>query len=358
MTMILIDGFDHDDKQDVWTAQAVNLSTSVKRTGTRAAINAGAGGPIYATQYRALGASEIDDGVTMGMAFYLTASGSTSGFSAGAASSGIWFGEDAVIHLSANFRSDLRTIELWRGAQTVGTRLAFTDTNIFTFDTWNYLELGCKIADSGGLGEVRLNGVTVLDFAGDTRNAGTLGVVNKMGFTGGGDTGSSQTRYYDDVYMLNEQGSAPWNSFLGDTRCYPLYPNGNGNYSQLDGSDGNSTDNYLLVDEVGTPSSADYVGSMVDGEIDTYAFENMPVGVGTISAVESRIYAAKVETGTKQMRLVVRRSGADATGPDHILAQNSYATYRYIMQLDPHAGPGPWTITNVDGSEYGVEVRP
>lgn len=360
MTMILIDGFDHADYADVWTASALALDTGTIRTGTRSGNQVGAGGPLYGEAYYALSASDVDDGVTMGMAFWLASADANSGFFLGARSSGMYFSEDSTVHLSANFRNDTRAIELWRGPVGTGTRLGFTDTNIFTFNTWNYLELGAKIADSGGLAEIRLNGVPVLDYAGDTRNAGTAGTINRMGFTGGGDTGSAQNRRFDDAYLLNEQGSAPYNSFLGDLRMYPRLPNGNGFYSQLLGSDGNSTNNSLLVDEVGAPLSADYVGSATNGEIDTYAFEDMSAvqSIGTIYAVESRIYAAKTETGTKQMRLIVRRSSTDATGPDHILAENSYATYRYIMQLDPHAGPGAWTISNFDATEFGVEVRP
>lgn len=359
MTMILVDGFDHDDFVDVWTGSAFAVQTTTKRTGTRAAQGSGAGGPAVGAAYRALNATEIDDGVTMGGAFYLASGGANSGFFSGTRSGGLELGEDSVIHLTAAFRNDLRIVELWKGSQGLGTRLAFTDTNIFTFDTWHYLELGGKIHDTTGTAEVRLNGVTILSVtASDTRNGGTVGTVNKMGFTGGGDGASTQNKYFDDFYMLNEQGSAPWNGFLADTRCYPLYPNGNGNYSQLVGSDADSTNNYLLVDEVGTPSSADYVGSATNGDKDTYTFEDMPVSVGTIRAIETRLYAAKSETGTRQMRPLIRRSATDANGADHVLAENSYATYRDIFQQDPHAGPGVWTITNVDGTEFGAEVRP
>lgn len=354
MTMILVDGFDHGDGIDVWTSFAADHATDIKRTGTRSAKQLGAGGPAV---YRALGASEIDDGVTMGIAVYQTAAFAIGGLG-GITGCMIVLMENTVVHLSAMFRNDTRAIEIWRGTWNGGTRLAFTDTNIWTHDTWHYLELKAKIADSGGTAEVRLNGVTVLNFTGDTRNAGTAGVINRMGFRGNEDSGSAQQVRFDDAYLLNEQGSAPWNTFLGDTRCFPLYPNGNGNYSQLLGSDADSTNNYLLVDEVGPPLSADYVGSATDGQKDTYTFEDMPVSVGTIRAVETRLYAAKTETGAKQMRPLIRRSATDANGADHILAEDSFATYRDIFEQDPHAGPGVWTITNVDGTEFGAEVRP
>lgn len=348
MSIFLVDGFDHNDRVDVWTSPGGGSTTT---TGPRTGPRSYAFG-VSDLIYRALQVGvEDDDGVTMGSAHYQE--------SANAGSDGsMWqtMREDSVVHIEAGFWVPSRSIRIYRGpfGSGGGTLLAESVVNLWTYDAWHYLETQVKIADSGGTVEVRLNGATVLGFSGDTKNGGSTGKINRMGaassFTG-------QVRRMDDVYLLNEQGSAPGNSFLGDTRCFPLYPNGNGNYSQLVGSDGNSTDNYLLVDEPGTPSSSDYVQSATAGDKDSYAFENMPVSVGTVRAVETRIYAAKSETGTRQMRPLIRRSGSDAFGADHVLAENNYSTWRDIFEQDPHAGPGTWSITNVDGSEFGVEVR-
>lgn len=358
MSIILIDGFDHMDAVDVWTVVGGNTAhaspTVNVRTGTRSM-----GMGINSLMSLALGPSEQDDGVTMGAAMWC-GSNATDGTRAG----GLMFMEDVstgtVVHLNVIMHAPTRSLRIYRGnfAGTV-TLLASTDPNLFTLNAWHYVEAQVKIANSGGYCEVRYDGVTVLTYSGDTRDAHAFetGIINRMGIIGNGF--SAQTCIFDDVYMLNEQGSAPWNSFLGDTRCYPLYPIGNGFYSQLDGSDGNNTDNYQLVDEVGVPILTDYVGSITAGEKDTYEFEDITdfQSLGTIAAVESRIHAAKTETGTKQMRLVVRRGGADAFGPDHILAQDNFSTHRYIMEQDPHAGPGAWTLGNVDATEFGVEVR-
>lgn len=356
MAILLIDGFDHGDGTDVWTSFSASHFTTTKRTGTHSAQGIGAGGPNV---YRALGAAEVDDGVTMGIACYQTSSQALGGFAGGISGGKIVLSEDLTVHLTAQFRNDTRTLEIWRGPYPSGTKLDFTDTNIWTHDTWHYLELGCKIHDSTGFYEVRLNGATVLADSGiDTRNGGTAGVINRMGFRGNEDIGSAQGIYFDDAYLLNETGSAPGNTFLGDTRCFPLYPVGNGFYAMLLGSDGNSVDNYLLVDETGTPVTTDYLASAVNADKDSFTLDNLPISVGTVRALEIRIHAAKSETGTRQMRSLIRRGGADAFGADHVLAENSYATYRDIWELDPHAGPGAWTITNINGSEIGVEVRP
>jgi hypothetical protein len=346
MTMILIDGFDHGDAVDVWTFNGGNsVTTTNARTGTHC-LNMG----INQICYRALGPTERDDGLTIGSGVLLGSNDID-----GSRVMGHRFGEFGLSqHIEVRVYPPARSIQITRGQGFGLVVLAESDPNIITYDAWHYIETQVKIADADGYVEVRLDGSTVLVYVGDTQDGGT-GIPNFVGIVGNGF--SAQGCSFDDVYILNEQGPAPWNSFLGDTRCFPLYPNGNGNYSQLVGSDADSVDNYLLVDEVGTPSNADYVGSVTPGDKDTYLFGNVPVDVGTIRAVETRMYAAKTETGHKAIRVLIRRSGADVSGPDHVLAQDDYSTYRDLYQQDPHAGPGDWTIPNVNNTEFGAEVR-
>lgn len=351
MTLLLIDGFDFADPVDVWTggAAAGTVVTTEKRTGTRSYVM-GAGQWLY----RALqGGVDDDDGVTIGSAMRAN-TGSFGTFAHGHLFTEFDSGAGTSLHHIYSVLTQNRSIQIWRGSPgtAVGTLLAESAVNLWTLETWHYLETQVKIANSGGTVEVRLNGATVVTFTGDTRNGGAAGVVNRAGFLA---DGTGQQKFIDDIYILNEQGSAPDNTFLGDVRAWPLHPNGNGNYSQLLGSDANSTDNYLLVDEVGTPSIADYVGSATDGEKDTYTFEDLAASVGTIFGVELRMFAAKTEIGNKGIRAVIRR-GSDVTGADFALATTA-ATYRELYALDPIAAAA-WTITNVNSTEFGAEVRP
>ena len=352
MTAILFDGFDHDDTEHRWTSDGASvIDTSPVRTGTRSRrLTAGGVGPYLAFD------SQEDDTIYCGFGFYHDPI-------AGANDTTLLFFSEAsnlaTSHIGLVRRPLIRGWEVRRGVTasdpTAGTLLASVTPNVWFPESWHYVELGAKIHDSTGWVELRQDGVEILRFDGDTRNAGTDGLIDMVVFNQETNAGSFNL---DDVYILNEQGSVN-NSWLGDTRVYPLYPNGNGNYSQLVGSDGNSTDNYLLVDEVGTPNTADYVGSATDGDQDSYTFEDLPVSVGTIRGVEVRMHAAKDDTGTKQIRSLTRRAAADSFGADKVLAAIPlYQTHTEIQELDPHAGPGAWTITNVNGTEWGAEVRP
>lgn len=351
MTAILFDGFDGGDTEHRWTDDGASvLDTSPVRTGTHSrALSAGGVGPYYAFD------PQEDDTIYCGFGYYHdTALGSS-------AVTLLIFSEASnlgVGHVGLIRRPAIRGWEIRRGADVsnpaAGTLLASITPNVWFPDSWHYVEFGAKIHDTTGWAELRQDGITRIRFDGDTRNGGTDGLIDLVAFNQRTNSGGVNI---DDVYILNEQGSVN-NSWLADTRVYPLYPIGDGFYLMLVGSDADSIDNWMLVDETGTPVTTDYVFSTTVGDKDTYEFSDLPVTVGTVRGIEVRVHAAKSNTGTKQFRTIDRRGGADAFQADHTLAAIPlYQTHHDILELDPHAGPGPWTIPNINATEWGVEVR-
>ena len=117
-----------------------------------------------------------------------------------------------------------------------------------------------------------------------TANATMNGIV--LGTRVNFDNTQTQMRF-DDVYLVDT--SAPNGDFLGDVRVAYLAPNGNGASSQFVGSDLNSVDNYLLVDEVPANDDTDYVQSDVLNNIDTYALADLPANAGVVKSVMSSL---------------------------------------------------------------------
>lgn len=353
MSAILFDGFDLGDTEHRWTSPGGSvLSTNPVRSGThsRAAL-AGAAGPYLAFD------PQEDDVVYIGFGFHNSALAATGDLAL------FWFSEGNNLetgHIVLIRKTNVRGWAVRGGAfwnnPSAGTLLIDTIPNVWFPSSWHYIEIGVKIHDSAGWVELRQDGVAIGRFDGDTFHQfdGLDGLIDTAVFH---QRTNANGYNIDDVYILNEQGSVN-NSWLGDTRVFPLYPDGNGNYSQLVGSDADSTDNYLLVDEVGTPVTTDYVASATPGDKDTYTFEDLPVILGTIRGIEIRAHASKDDTGTKQIRMITRRSSTDSFGPDHVLAAIPlWQTHHDIEELDPHAGPGAWTIPNINATEWGVEVR-
>lgn len=232
-----------------------------------------------------------------------------------------------------------------------GTVLGVTSNNILTMGAWQHIEMLVTLSDTVGVVTIKVNGDVVLNLTGaDTKNGGTKTVFDGFKFYGGFETYYVD---YDDLFVCNGAGALN-NSFLGDCSVETLYPSGNGNSSMLVGSDSNSVDNYALVDEAGTPSTADYVSSGINGDKDTYAFGNLVHTTGTIKGLAVRAYAAKMDSGLRSLSNVVRSAGTDTV----LTAQSlglSYVPKTDIVEQDPN-GPAAWTIASVNAAEFGVQL--
>lgn len=235
-----------------------------------------------------------------------------------------------------------------------GTTLA-TTTTAFSAGVYYYIELKITIHDTAGVVEMQVNGSPeTLTFSTgtstnqDTRNGGNA-TANVIELRGNG----SQTDF-DDLYICDGTGSSPYEDFLGDCRAESIFPNGNGNSSVLVGSDGNSTDNYLLVDET-TPNTADYVESSTPGDKDTYAYGNLTATSGTVYGVAVRPYAAKTDAGARSIVTVARLSGTEVDSAALTLT----TTEQYHKEVPRVAKPGggTWAVSDVNSSEFGVKVN-
>lgn len=233
-----------------------------------------------------------------------------------------------------------------------GTTLSTGTTGLVT-NTWYYIEVYVKIGDAGvGLYQVKLNGVDEIHSAGspvsgDTRNAGNA-TADTIRFNGA----TSHNNYIDDVYIGDGTSSF---TFLGDCRAEALYPNGNGNSSVLVGSDGNSTDNYLLVDESGAPTTADYVESSTPGDKDTYAYTALTPTSGTVHAVTVLPYAAKTDAGTRSIVTVARVSTTEVDSA--VLTLSNTNAYLNEVPRTTKPGGGAWSVSDVNGAEFGVKIN-
>ena len=152
--------------------------------------------------------------------------------------------------------------ELQRSGSTVAT----TATGLYVANQWYYLEVQSKIANAGGTLTLRLNGTQIGTFSGDTQT-GTTALVNAIRLATG-----SQNNYFDDFYLCTA-ATTP-DAFLGDCVVETLLPNGNGAVNQFIGSDGNSTDNWDLVDAV-PPVPEAYVTSSTPGHQDLYTMSDL-----------------------------------------------------------------------------------
>lgn len=225
------------------------------------------------------------------------------------------------------------------------------------YSRFNYYEVRTKIHNSTGTVEVRMNGATLVSLTGqDTSRTGNeyASGVYLGNITNNNTLGNS----WDDFYVCDTVDSgiagAPNNDFLGDVHVETVYPNGNGASSQFDGSDGNSIDNYLLVDETAQDGDTTYVESGDIGDKDTYAYSNMVASTGTVYGVQINPYAKKTASGTRSFKTIARTGGGtEQDGAEKFLG-TSYTWYPSPRDGDPDGNQ--WTISNVNAAEFGQKV--
>lgn len=255
------------------------------------------------------------------------------------------FRESATVHIDLRFDSSRRPY-LTRN----GTTLA-SSSGAITPDVWYYFEVKIVVHDSAGSVELRVNAVNVASASSvDTKNGGT-GVIDTFGIVVA-NSGAGQGFSFDDFYILNTSGSVN-NDFLGDTRIQAIFPSGNGNSSQLDGSDGNTTDNYLLVDEAAPNSDTDYVESADVGDKDTYACGDVTPTSGAVAGVFILPWVKKTDAGVRSVVSVARLSGTETDSADKVLS----TSYQYLSDVrETKPGGGAWSISDVNSAEFGVKV--
>lgn len=227
------------------------------------------------------------------------------------------------------------------------TAIATTAASLVTAGKWFYIEMQGKLHDTTGTLTVRVDGAQVATFSGDTKNAGTKTVFDQVRFSCG-FSGATAIQV-DDLYIASGVGDP----FLGSITVETLYPNGNGNVNQWIGSDGDSTDNYLLVDEV-PHNTTDYVSTGTIGQQDLYALGNLTHTDGTIVGICHSAHVMRTDAVTAVNVKLVNRRAADNKSAAFPLG-TAYRSYEYCLTVDPETGL-PFTIANVNALQSGVEL--
>lgn len=141
-----------------------------------------------------------------------------------------------------------------RGGVSVATSAAGT----LTVDTWHYIEMQAKMHDTTGSIIVRVDGVEVINFTGDTKAGGTKAVYDavRLGAVNGSSGGTNQ---YDDLYLST--GSAC--TFQGDHAVPSASVVFADNFNRADGGLGSEWTKHTGADPaiVGNKVSATYSGT-------------------------------------------------------------------------------------------------
>lgn len=240
--------------------------------------------------------------------------------------------------------------EIVCGATTVA---AVSDVPFATQNVYHHIGVDLKIHASAGWCYLYRDGSQIVAFNGIANQGGSTFNRLHLGAFGGIGAAWTSGTIVDDIYWDDTTGeSAP--TAPPDYRLEFISPNGNGNYATWTGSDGNSTDNYLLVDELPHNSDTDYVVKTTAGK-DSYAMTTVTLPAGwAIAEVIPMAVARKTDAlGTLGLKLGTRESSTDSMGSTQALG-TSYTLYKQRQATKPSGGN--WSQASLDAVEVVVEA--
>lgn len=339
MTLILLESWEGlaepEDKYNVKAASLANIQTDWNRSGEQCLdLNYG--------YWVAFDIPLSDTGI-VGFAFHYRAFLSTTG------------GTGLVLFCRADLEYQcFLSTDVWGHLRITSDGGQTYSKQSLRENEWNYIEVKWNAVNSIGADTfiVRVNGEEWINVpAGmDCQNQTSSG-IGRVLFQGS----NTVFNYYDDVYIVDLEGPAPNNDFLGDISIETLDPNGNGNTNQFTGSDADSTDNYLLVDETVPDDDTTYVGDATVSDIDLYAFEDMATTPLVIYAIHSMAVVKKTDASAKTGRLITRVNGSNYEGSDFSPTE-AYGFHSEIWALNPDDSLA-WELADVDGAEFGIKVQ-
>lgn len=239
-----------------------------------------------------------------------------------------------------------------------------SNSSALSLNTWYRIEMSY---DSTTLSATAVDGrIDGVSFA-----SGTIDITtNPNSFGCFIEAADATLDYVVDDLAINDSSGSFENTWPGEGEVIVQFPNGNGDNSQWTGSDADSTDNYLLVDEFPPDDAATYVQSNTSGQIDDYNLEPTPAAMDStdvINVVHVGVRAA-VSDATGADPDIVLRIKASASGTVEESASldcNAIAwqsptplpaTTNYVLTLYdlPGASTTAWTKADLDTAQIGV----
>jgi len=224
-----------------------------------------------------------------------------------------------------------------------GTQLALGTTPYLGLSTWVYAEIKVVVSATVGTVELRLNGASTAECSATGVNTGALDITSvSWQWVNGG------VHYLDDIYVVDTSGSAPTNTWLGDSRVETLYPSSNGTNTAWTGV-------YTDVDDPAVfDNDTTYISSATPNDLETYGMTNLSMATGTVFAVQTNLVARKDDAGLRTIAPVIRTGGTNYAGTTTAALGSSYLGYTQLYdRQDPVAAD--WSVTTVNGMEVGVK---
>jgi hypothetical protein len=239
--------------------------------------------------------------------------------------------------------------------------LTASSGNVLEINSWNYIEVEYNVSSSStGEIKVRVNrnsGSNVIDAtissvqttSQPTNNVGQIAFGTFWAHTtAGGSFGANWPTYFDDIYILNKDATAP-NDFLGSVSCRK------GNFDTQVSNSAPEGNLASINDAVfsGSANLADKLKLSADPQQISVRSANLDVlNASTIKVIQPVIYGYNTIEGVP-LNFKASLNGTDSSNYELFLSNNSVAggvTYGPVLVSDPQGNA--WTGSNLKNTEF------
>lgn len=288
----------------------------------------------------------LDNTWTIGFGLYVPANFTAS-------TNGVYLEKGALEQVHVGFVNTAGSFNLTvqRGATVLGT----TSAN-FAYGIWHYFELKVTVrTGTNGSYELRQNEISVLSGTGvNTANAGSDGAdIFALRCT-------NVANRWDDIYVCDSVDlgdGLPNNDFKGDSQIRGGLPNAVGDVQQF--TPGTGTTHHTLVDDGATSAptdGTDVVHSDTNGQKELFGF-------GDLAAVNGNIYGLMIcsqmamnAAGARTLKHVYRNlADAEFNPANFVVNSTAYTEFQDVLPINPISAL-PWTETEINDAQFGVEV--
>lgn len=254
---------------------------------------------------------------------------------------------DPQISLTLNVTA--HTLEVRRGSY---TGIVLGRGGEIHQNRWHCVEFRLVVDDLVGIFQLKVDGTQVINFSGDTQATVNANVASfRFGYYG---LARAVIGYYDDI-AFNDVAGGVNDSWIGRGGIPAIFPTGAGFSTDLQLFPNTGEANWEDVDEVPPDDDTSYVFDDLIDDHDSYAAGNL-TATGTVAAVQWLARAKSDLVGAPEIARILRIGGVDYQGAD-VAIDADYDYYPEILDQDPNAGPGAWTVAAVNGMELGVKIR-
>ena len=214
---------------------------------------------------------------------------------------------------------------------------------------WHWVSMHLRVHATLGRWEVTVDGISLMDFTGDTLGAGTPDTINGIAF----GSGKNAVYKWDDIIITDGLGSPPFDDLLTDRRIETIRPDGVGTATNFAPFPADGV-NWNKVDEAVPDDDTTYVEDSVSAQRDTYTHGNMTLTPASIDGLVVKTLAKNPDGGSNDIKHVIDSNGSVSVG-SAVGTTNAYQVKQTLFETDPNTATA-WTKAGVDAVEAGFEI--